>query len=430
MAQKVNLVCILSDQLVPNILSVHHYKPEHLIILCSKKMKGKENNFLAALKKSGCDYDNKATVKPFDSLVPFGGLCVSFNDNVENAKESNGFDKSLKLVFNVTGGNKLMTLAAIDYCKKYSAVPVYIDIDNQNEFVILSNFIEKNDFADEIDTDCDVDKLATDCKIDIKTFIASCGFDVLNYFDSDEKQDVEMGGYKVKYEDAIFACNIFAKEGFKPISIFKKVELDVDKNAKKDENLKKEYRFMVNTNILELQSQNVKAAISKIFPWFESEPERLLKQDSKAYGFVDGKWLEYFTYNCIKSFKRELGINDLRCGVELKDNKGEWDVVFTRNQKLYAIECKTGNHDQRKSIEHMKKIIIGINQFRALGSNPILLTISPNASDSEGYVYKVAGFLGCTIVDSEGVKKLLDLVNSNGDAESNAKKIEEILGIK
>ncbi|MGB2611809.1 MAG: hypothetical protein WBC80_22795 [Isosphaeraceae bacterium] len=52
------LLCLLSDQHVPNLLSVHHFKPDRLVLVESQQMQERKvgDHFLQALALDGLNY--------------------------------------------------------------------------------------------------------------------------------------------------------------------------------------------------------------------------------------------------------------------------------------------------------------------------------------------------------------------------------------
>ena len=63
------LCCLLSDQHVPNLLSVHHFSPDHLVLIESPAMKRKQvaAHFLTALQMGGLDYKDRHDIEPLDA---------------------------------------------------------------------------------------------------------------------------------------------------------------------------------------------------------------------------------------------------------------------------------------------------------------------------------------------------------------------------
>ena len=103
------LLCLLSDQHVPNLLSIHHFCPDRLVLVESEQMKGKSKALLAALKTGGdndvLDYADRCSIVPLE--------CVNSLQYVLDLlqREMARFPDADWLV-NLTGGNKLMALAA------------------------------------------------------------------------------------------------------------------------------------------------------------------------------------------------------------------------------------------------------------------------------------------------------------------------------
>lgn len=63
------LLCLLSDQHVPNLLSVHHYVPDQLVLIESRQMESRKvaSHFLKALKLGNLDYDARHHIEPLNA---------------------------------------------------------------------------------------------------------------------------------------------------------------------------------------------------------------------------------------------------------------------------------------------------------------------------------------------------------------------------
>lgn len=62
------MLCLLSDQSIPNLLSVHHFKPDRLVLIESADMRRRKvaNHFLQTLKLGGLDYTERSEIYPLD----------------------------------------------------------------------------------------------------------------------------------------------------------------------------------------------------------------------------------------------------------------------------------------------------------------------------------------------------------------------------
>lgn len=55
--------------------------------------------------------------------------------------------------------------------------------------------------------------------------------------------------------------------------------------------------------------------------------------------YITGGWFEEYVYYLIQ---HNIGINDILFGVKLNKTNNDLDVVFTKDNRLYVVECKTG----------------------------------------------------------------------------------------
>lgn len=76
------LLCLLSDQHVPNLLSIHHFCPDRLVLVESEQMKGKSKALLAALKTGGdndvLDYADRCSIVPLDASTASSMCLICF----------------------------------------------------------------------------------------------------------------------------------------------------------------------------------------------------------------------------------------------------------------------------------------------------------------------------------------------------------------
>ncbi len=91
------------------------------------------------------------------------------------------------------------------------------------------------------------------------------------------------------------------------------------------------------------------------------------EKDGWKRTFFEGGWLEYYTYRVILELKAEIPkLKDVAFGVKLlrENAHDEADVLFTANNQLFVVECKTGTnvnvnlHLQR--LDSLKKRLGGV----------------------------------------------------------------------
>lgn len=64
--------------------------------------------------------------------------------------------------------------------------------------------------------------------------------------------------------------------------------------------------------------------------------DRLTKYETQ---YITGGWFEEYVYYLVQN---EEGVTDIRFGVKLGETNNDLDVVFTKGNRLFVIECKTG----------------------------------------------------------------------------------------
>lgn len=126
------LLCLLSDQHVPNLLSVHHFHPDRLVLVETDHMRKREaaQNFLEALRLGGLEYGDRCDIEPLDAA----------NDlNAVQAVLKRTFDKnpSAQWIANISGGTKPMSIAAFEFFKAGVGQIVYTDVAHPNVLVNL-----------------------------------------------------------------------------------------------------------------------------------------------------------------------------------------------------------------------------------------------------------------------------------------------------
>jgi len=126
---KTILISLVSEQTIPNILAIHHFKPDELLFITTDEMqkKRKIEAIINTLRELRLNYEGKSNILVVqeDSILD----CHRKIDKwIENREDS-------EFVVNLTGGTKIMSIAAYEYFKDYSSKMIYIPIP-KNEFII------------------------------------------------------------------------------------------------------------------------------------------------------------------------------------------------------------------------------------------------------------------------------------------------------
>lgn len=66
------------------------------------------------------------------------------------------------------------------------------------------------------------------------------------------------------------------------------------------------------------------------------DADKLTKYETQ---YLTGGWFEEYVYYLVQT---EVGVTDIRFGVKLNETNNDLDVVFTKDNRLFVVECKTG----------------------------------------------------------------------------------------
>lgn len=311
-------VCLISDQAAPNLLPIldTQFRPKKAIFIVSAPMKEKAK-YLE-------DVFNKKGVKVVDSL--------SLDDEYDFEKMENQLidlvskyeDENIAL--NVTGGTKLMAISAQQVFSMVNKPIFYLNTDKNR---IL--FISKSEDNKAIP----VQELNAKNELDI--YLSSYGFKLIKKH-TEVNEDLEhiSEGFIKYYDDcknALPLLNKYAslseKDGFKVV--IEKAERNINSFA---------------DLLFDLSDNNVIQ--------YNQENHSVNFKNKKNKEFLNGIWLEEYTYKTIKeintiddiAFSVDVGnhkyqLNKSEYSDQNKGNKNEFDIAFIAKNKLHIIECKT-----------------------------------------------------------------------------------------
>lgn len=367
------LVCILSDQAIPNLASIIHYKPEKIIFLESKR--AKENNFdgkiLESLKDRGVTFPSESIHKV--SVTDENSI---FELQTALASTSSFYSTSDELIVNITGGTKPMSIATYNFFSTRIANIVYILNDGK---IINCKSDEK--------TDLDISPPLT-CKQHL----------LAHGFTTQLKQDDNIA----TNEDVLKIIRLIASD-------FGNEELLIFENDK----LKSKFRDR-GGNPGEL---NWNPKITDVIKNGVSDIQSKIPAAKKFWGKVlTGEWLEIFIRDVLVKNKDYLKIHDIqlnpivkKIGV-LNDNGNELDVAFMKGTKLNFIECKSGIQQHGHWQEVFYKVESIKKQFGALQVYSHLASSSNNILDEENKikeeVQRRADLYNCKIIPAEIIRQL------------------------
>lgn len=341
------LLCLLSDQHVPNLLSVHHYLPDHLVLVESKSMNEKKvaSHFLSALKFGNLNYDDRHHVEPLET-----------EDSLHSVRKAlqtaYGRYPIGQWIANLTGGTKPMGIATYEFFKALGGKLVYTNFNRPERFIDIS-------------TD-----LTEDCvyQLPIKEFLAGYGFKLMISHDKLDK--AERRAQEWAHSAKLLALHTSEKDILK---------------------LGNEERKRARNKGIELSADKFNLPCDELRQiWLNGVTGRKLnKQEAR---FLTGGWLEVFVWDVLTRHRDGLGIWDVRLGLSVcrtgDESDNELDVAFMQNQGLSMVECKSGSQENDVSGDVLYKVETIKRQFGALRVGSILATTSTNILDKDNKVKK------------------------------------------
>lgn len=315
-------VCLVSEQTVPNIMGIWHFRPDDLLFVSTEKMESNKTveHILQTLSYIGMDFKDryqKIVVKE-DSLLD----CKKKLDEWIAGKESAEF------TVNLTGGTKIMSIAAYEYFKDYGSSMGYIPI-GRNDFITI--FPKKTKNA--------IDQISL--RLSVHAYLTAYGLKVINLKRLASNHAEALS--RKKLSEWIIKNYHEVKPLLERFSEKLRKHRD-DKDG-----------YLLTTSYSPRTNQEIELLANIGFAKDKDGYTKQLSQSEIIY--LTGGWLEELCYNELLQFKGS-GIDDIVIGViaEKQGNKNEFDVMFTKDNALYTIECKSLDQGDDPRAEALYKI--------------------------------------------------------------------------
>jgi hypothetical protein len=350
--------CLLSDQLVPNLMSILHLKPDTLVLAETRQMREKNmvDNLIAALRLVGSEFDYSSQERKILCSIEEPNNLPRTAEAIQKILDDN---PGVQWSVNLTGGNKVMSLAAFKVFDRMNVPEYYVEISHPDELLLLN---ENATFR---------------CghRLTCGQFMCCYGFRA-------EKDKIQKGW---KPEDFLPLARAIACE---------EQQIHIKLGREDWEPLRKGKHVLAKGQITLGSSRLIEA--------FDRESNRrqtltgtslkpLAREDKCLIGpidkltgdFLTGGWLEILLYGLLDKNAEALGIWDVRLNLKMvkgqdRTFENELDVVFMHNQQLHVIECKTGKQEHDPGTNALYKIEAVLSQLHALKRSVILATTAEN----------------------------------------------------
>ena len=340
-------VVLVSEQTIPNVVYLKNLRDfgegfDKVLYITTKGME----------EKGKCEVIQKAVGGDFDSEK------VRVNQNMlfDVKEQLNEFfkDKKFDKIFvNITGGNKIMSLATYMFFNDYKNGDVeifYLPIGSKGFKRIKP---------------LDSSGKALDVPFEVKLTVDKY-FEALGV-------EVEKIGKPVNLELSKKLYSMY----FEKKCIFSDLTDILRKYRKKDGN--KEFRKPRNMEDV----KKVRCLLSVL----GLEPDKFdFFKDRTYIDYFSGGWFEEYVYDKIKSLKGKY-IDDVKLNIKLLEKsrevgdepevKNELDVVFIANNSLHVIECKSGNLANQDWTNTFYKVAL-LNRRFGLSANSYIVSLADN----------------------------------------------------
>jgi len=354
----------VSDQPIPNLTTALQFNPDKVVLLVSKEMKEKAELLSNVLKNREFETET-ISIKAFD-----------INDVISVSESLINKCKSCEVTLNITGGTKIQTLGTFQAFYTREKSIYYVDTKNNQ---ILKLFPENEQIEYPITI-----------SIPIKDYLAAYGFSVNSYIQADthiykRKELTNYLAHIASHNDRIIGTinhNLHIYDDKSPLPVIAEMPRD-----------DKLQQLLLRLDDVE---KDKKSSI------------RINNHSSLRY--LKGLWFEEYVYMTAKA----LGSAEVLLNVEgkwvskgSKPPKNEFDVLVSKNNRLFYISCKTANPDRiiddsEESVtkEYLYELLALGDRALGLFGEKMLASARPITND---YVRKRAEVMKIRLIDGKNI---------------------------
>ena len=305
-------LCLVSAQATPNLLPVldESWRPKKVVLACSVQMKQNALSLRAVL-QSKCPGLTVETLE-LPNAYDYTALSDVFLSYLAECTDDN-------IALNVTGGTKLMAVAAQEVFRSAGKPVFYVNVENDDVLVIGEQAASQPLRA----------------KLKVHEMLRAHGYSVST---QDQPQITrELRDLTARLIDHVASAGraLGALNGLA--------------RAARENNLR-----------VKLDRDQSSLALGDLVALFmdagllRQQGDELIFRDEDARFFANGGWLEFHVYEALQSLRTQHeSLTDVAMGVRVSfggvdprskaRDKNEIDVAFLYRNSLHLIECKTAN---------------------------------------------------------------------------------------
>jgi len=347
-------VLLVSAQAAPNLLATLDpvLKPKEAVLMVSKKMRTSGAALENVLREAGVN----------TSIVSLGDEHDFTRLEEELLKVASTRKDSI--VLNVTGGTKLMALAAQSVAQVANWPVFYVDIDT-DEVIWLTSGHHRQKLSEQLR---------------LRHYLSGYGFSLLGGNKHAQLEERHINLVRT------LVTQIGSLE--RPLS-----QLNWLGQESEDRHTLK---VQISENLMDSRALNALLLHFKEAGVLSVEGDKLMFASEEDRAFAKGGWLEQHVFTAVASAAGKLAIRDKAANLVLRDGENvanELDVVFIAHNRLFVIECKTARMDKPeapKANDVLFKLSEVCRRVGGLGTNGMLVSYR-SLRDEEKRLAKALG---------------------------------------
>lgn len=298
-------VCLVSGQATPNLTPVldPSFAPKHVVLLVSADMGPRAKALGQVMKRHGVTLTELPVIDAYDYFGVEETLLNWVSQHDDQA-----------VALNVTGGTKVMAMAAQEVFRAVGKPVFYVNIDSDQVL-----FLGQRQSGFRLEQ-----------RVRLREYL-------------------EANGYGLDGTPAKTSVPAWERD------LCEKLAYDLGKigaGLGELNRLAQEAKGTLKSPVLS-EAQRDSKQLDELIDRFsepglvQREGRRLVFRDESARGFINGGWLERHVYRVLADLAPELGLSDYAVGLQVvapdKSTRNELDVAFLHRNRLHLIECKTAN---------------------------------------------------------------------------------------
>jgi hypothetical protein len=298
-------IMLVSEQAAPNLLPALDpaLKPKEAVLLVSKKMTKRADALQSVLQESG--------IKPIRISLADEHNLQALEEAIMNTAE---ILDGKSIAVNLTGGNKLMALAAQSVAQAAGWPVFYVDVDT-DQIVWLDKTLPPQSLTQQLR---------------LPHYLRGYGYKL----EANIERPLPNALWQTLINDLVLNVGSLS-------AAIGKLNYLAQQTG---------HGLKVHLSNEELDSRSLEALLRKFeqAQLLQLEGSNLQFQSESAKTFASGGWLEHYVYQTVCQITGKLEIRDKAANLKVIDPIGqnnEIDVAFLARNRLFMIECKTSRMD-------------------------------------------------------------------------------------